>query len=431
MSSKPDFFALTPGQGGRSVSWNGFGYNYPLEEGWDHEVMRLQAEDGGESEGHLYTKGGEKTVVCFMHPRGDFTKHFCLPGLAEAGYAVFGQRSRYFNNDTACIHEVLMADVAASMRMLRARGFEHIILGGNSGGGSLYSFYQAQAEALVGTRITHTAAGDPYDLNLLDLPAADAVAVFAAHPGEGKTLMLAIDPSVTDENDPLSVDDTLDMYNPANGFRRLPEESKYSPEFVQRYRDGQRARVARLDAIAREQVRDMREAKAIMASPGFADLAPDVQTGIERRAMASKFLNIYRTFADLRNCDLSIQPSPRKIGSVMGPRPDLLNYQIGGFASSMTPEAWLSTWSGLSSHGSLIDNVKHIKVPFFIVYFTGDTLVYPEDAQATLEAAASADKSIVEVAGDHFGVDDQGTLGPRQEAMGALVDWLKLRFPAA
>ncbi|MGW8202290.1 hypothetical protein ACWGM0_07055 [Sphingomonas bisphenolicum] len=430
MTAKPQYGAFYPSQGGRSASWPGLGYNGDPGDGWTRDVIRLQAEDGGESEGHLFTRGGETTVVCFMHPKGDFAAHYCTPGLAAAGYAVFGQRSRYINHDTGCIHEILIADVAASMRMLRARGFKNIILVGNSGGGSLYTFYQAQAETPVGSRITHTPAGDSYDLNMFDLPPADAVAVLAAHPGEGKALMLVIDPSVTDETDPLSVDDDLDMYNPANGFAPLPAASKYSPEFIQRYREGQRARVARLDSLAREQIRSMRDAKAIMASETFNELAADVRRNIQRRAMASKFLNIYRTDANPANCDLSMDPSPRRTGSLLGPRPDLQNYQLGGVASTMTPEAWLSTWSGLSSHGSVVDNLVKITKPFFIVYFNGDPIVFPEEVAAMLSAASATDKSMVEIDADHYGMDADGTLKPREAAAAELVNWLQQRFPA-
>src|SRR5207247_10062935 len=110
-------------------------------------------------------------------------------------------------------------------------------------------------------RLKDTAAGDPFDLDRFDLPAADAMVYLAAHVGEGYYLLHAIDASVTDERDPVSCDPTLDLYDPANGFVEPPGETRYEPEFVQRYRNGQRARAERLDELARERVGRGREAR--------------------------------------------------------------------------------------------------------------------------------------------------------------------------
>jgi hypothetical protein len=43
------------------------------------EVVRLQTEDRAESKGVLHTKGGEKTVICLMHPRADMSRHYLTP----------------------------------------------------------------------------------------------------------------------------------------------------------------------------------------------------------------------------------------------------------------------------------------------------------------------------------------------------------------
>ncbi len=65
-----------------------------LPPGTAYEIVPLQAEDRGESQGVLYTKGGEKTVICLMHPRGNMSRHYAIPYLLEGGYAAFGQEGR-------------------------------------------------------------------------------------------------------------------------------------------------------------------------------------------------------------------------------------------------------------------------------------------------------------------------------------------------
>jgi hypothetical protein len=428
---KPDFAALNPTQGGKCTAWSGFGlYTYGPAEGYATERVRLEAADGGKSEGFLYRKGGETLVVCIMHPRGDFNAHYVLPALTAAGYAVFGQRSRYFNHDTGCVHEICALDAGAAVTALRARGFEKVILMGNSGGGSLFALYQAQATLHPPHRLSVTSAGDAYDLNGLDLPPADGLVLLAAHPGEGKYLLGAIDPSVMDEDDPLSCDPSLDMYNPENGFRPLSASSHYDPDFLRRYRHAQRERVARLDGIARNIISKRRGWQQRAAAPNFPTLPASEQQAIVRGARQSRFMTIYRTEADPRFCDISIQPSPRQTGSLLGPRPDLTNYQIGGFGAVMTPEAWLSTWSGISSHGSTVDNLKTVDVPLHIIRFKGDCCVYREDVEEMMSQASSSDKTLTELDGDHYGILSNGSLTGREQAGADLVGWLQRRFPA-
>ena len=62
------------------------------------------------------------------------------------------------------------------------------------------------------------------------------------------------------------------MYNPANGFREPPESSKYSQEFIQRYRAAQTARVARIDAIARRFIEEQKYFQELARQPEFDKL---------------------------------------------------------------------------------------------------------------------------------------------------------------
>jgi len=392
------------------------------------EPVVLEAADGGLGSGLLHTTGGrEQTVVCFMHPQADMSRHYAIPALLAAGYAAFGQNSRNLNNDALCVHETLLLDVAAGVRFLRERGFTNIIACGNSGGGSLYAFYQAQAVTPPPGRLTQTPAGDPIDLNAHELPPFDGYINLAAHLGEGKILMQMIDPSVTDESDPLSCDAALDPFNSDNGYRQPPASSHYAPEFVARYRAAQRARVQRLDDAARAHLRQRGAARASIGATDFAQRPPAEQARALRGAVICPYMIVYRTEADLRAFDLSLDPSEREAGSLFSYRPDLTNYMEFGFARVQTPRAWLSTWSGLSSNADVVQNAAKITVPSLVIYYRGDNAIFPSEARAVHEALAASDKQLASAPGDHygFGVGTQERTGAPQAQ---IVAWLRERF---
>lgn len=167
-----------------------------------------------------------------------------------------------------------------------------------------------------------------------------------------------------------------------------------------------------------------------MIAPGFADLPLEEQIHITRLATATRYLTIARTSANPSYTDLSIDPSARKISTLLGPDPLITNYKQQGFASVMTPEGWLSTWSGLSSRASVLENIKTIDDPLLVVSFTADPGILPHEAQAMFDNARSSDKELVRIAADHYGFADTE---PREstilEAGDVLARWLGARFP--
>ncbi len=404
-----------------------------LPSGTSVENVPLLAQDRGESHGVLYTRGGEKTVVCMMHPRGDMSRHYAIPALLEAGYAAFGQAGRWVNNDVGLIHEMLILDVAASVKHLRSRGFERIVLLGNSGGGALYTFYQSQACTPPPARLTTTAAGDPHDLNKFDMPEADGIVQLATHLGQGVLLLRCIDPSVVREDDPLSLDPSVDMFNPDNGFREPYESSSYSPDFLERYRAGQQGRVMRLDAIARSLLHTQRHHQAEMADENFDDLTLKQKQFVWRRAFCGRFMEIHRTEANPAYCDLSLHASERDYGSFFSPRPDIFNSIEAGFGRLQTPRAWLSTWSGLSSRANTLQCIPKITIPTLVISYTGDNVVWIPDLEAIHAASGAKDKEMHYVDGDHLGLPPRckPDAPGRPAAMAIVTKWLRDRFPAA
>ncbi|MBN9098687.1 MULTISPECIES: alpha/beta hydrolase [unclassified Pseudonocardia] len=384
-------------------------------------VHELTTADGATVRGVLATVPGATTVVCLMHPRQDVTHHPLVAVLLEAGVAVWTQQSRSVNNDLTLVHEQTLLDVAAGMVFLRERGFASIVTLGNSGGGPLYAFYLEQAGLAPGDRIATTPGGRPTGLAEAEMPHADGAVFLAPHPGQGQLLLACIDPSVADESDPLSVVPELDPFAPANGFAEPPTSSSYSGEFLARYRAAQRARVARIDAVARGHLARAAEARAAYKRTGAA--------ADRRRAIAPRIITVFRTDADPRTVDLSIDPSDRPYGSLFGRRPDLIDYGQVGFGRLTTPEAWLSTWSGLSSNADFARCAPGVTVPTLFVEVTGDQAAFPADSARMVAALGARDLTHQTVRGLHFG----GALAKGEptgnDVAGEVVSaWLDKRF---
>ena len=377
------------------------------------EPLRLDTPDRAVAHGWLYARGGEDTVVCVMHPRANFSRHYVVPGLVEAGFAVLCINSRWLNNDATLIHEQVLLDAASGLSAARQR-YERVVLCGNSGGGSLFTFYLSQALAPPEERLSDTATGEPLPLARFELPPADAMVYLAAHPGEGHYLLHAIDPSVIDENDPVSCDPALDMYEPRNGFAEPPKESRYSPDFVSAYRQAQRARVERIDAEARHRVAIKRAARARWKSTG--------STEDRRRSIATEFMSVYRTDADPRYVDLSLDPSRRDYGSLWGVRPDWINYGAVGFSRVVSPEAWLSTWSGQSSRAEIARTGPRMTLPALMLTYRGDNGIFPSDSERIARSLGTRDLTRGELDGDHYGFPAETG---RDAAVAAIVEWLR------
>lgn len=408
----------TPTAGFRNAGWT----MEHLPQGTSVLVQPLQTLDGAATNGFLFSRGAPKTVVCIMHPREFLATHYLIPDILDAGCAAWTQASRSVGNDLRLEHEIVLHDVAAAMVRLRALGFEKIVLLGNSGGASLYIFYNQQALLAPDARLARTPGGRPTTLAEATLPVTDGIVLVAPHPGQGILLMNAIDPSVADEGDPFSVDPALDFMNPANGFRAPPESAGYAPDFVDRYRAGQRTRVARLDEMARASIAERRAARKRGKEGGSRD---DLVHGAFQEIMT-----IWRTDADLRCFDLSLDPSERNYGSVWGRNPYASNYGSIGFARLCTPESWLSTWSGLSSKAAMPKTLKSVEQPTLVVEYSGDNTIFPADVDALYAAIPAADKSRARFRGDHHGRPLAKGEEPGRVAAGAHIGaWLKERFP--
>ncbi len=319
--------------------------------------------------GAIERAGSRRVAAIVMHPASNFMGHYLISPLRERGVTCMGLNSRYVNNDSQLIMERVIQDLGAGVKWLRQEGFERIALIGNSGGAALASFYQAQAERLTAT---HTPAGDPIDLTPDDLPPVDGIALAAAHSGRSRLIAEWLDPSVIDEADSLSADPAIDMFNPENG-------PPFKAAWLATYRVAQFARRARLDAWALARLRQLRA----------------IRNGPRDQAFI-----IYRTCADPRTLDLSIDANDRPPGTIWGDA-RMVNYAANSVGRYTTLTAYLSQWSAMSQADGP-DNLARTKVPVLLLEYTADASVLPStNALWTAAAKGRIERHAVK-GGNHY-----------------------------
>ncbi len=385
------------------------------------EAAVVHCADRASCQGILAFRGGEKIVAMGMHPREYLPNNYLVPEYLNAGIAMWTQAPRSIGNDLRLEHETALLEVAAGIGHLRDKGFGKVLLTGMSGGASLFSFYLQQAHLPAGERLARTPAGKPTRLQQVEMPLPDGVIFVSPHPGQGILLMNSLDPSVVDENDPMQTDESLNPFNPANGFRMPPESSSYAEPFIGRYRAAQHARVARIDEWAKGVA-----ARRVAARMRFRESSDPNDLKV---ASHTPIITIWRTDADLRCFDLSLEPTKRAYGSLWGPNPFVSNYGSIGFGRTCTADSWLSTWSGLSSNAVMAETAKSITEPVLVIRYDGDNSLFPSETRAIVDAIPAEDKTYEVLPGNHHGRPIREGDPNSQELAGKLMtDWIGKRF---
>lgn len=404
----------------RGTGWN----SARMERAYAVKPQALRTADGQRTLGFLYSQTGqETTVVCMMHPREFSGTPYLVPDVLDAQCACWVQAPRSIGNDLRLEHEVALLDVAAATAHLRKLGFQRIVLLGLSGGAGLYAFYTQQALRAPLDRLSVTPAGRPVKLAEANMPAPDGLVFVSPHPGQGMLLMNGIDPSVIDETDAFSTDPSLDPFSLANGFREPPASSSYAPEFIQRYRAAQRARVQRLDERAKAALKNKALARKELKALGEG-AAPSIR--LRMQVAYTPIYQVWRTDADLRCWDLGLDPSDRQVGTLWGADPFVSNLGSVGFARLVTAESWLSTWSGISSNASFEKCGPELTQPTLMLEYTGDQAAFPSDMDAIYASIGSADKQRHKVRGNHHGMALAEGEASGQVLAGQMIqDWLR------
>lgn len=295
-----------------------------------------------------------KIGAVIMHPASSFMGHYFLEAFAKRGISLLALNSRYVNNDSTLIMERVIQDLGAGVKFMRQH-FGTVFLQGNSGGASLVAFYQAQAEKLT---LRDLPSGDALTIHPEDLPPADGVGINAGHAGRATIMLNALDASVIDERDALARDPELDIF----GIGRKPP---FDPAFIASVRAAQRARSDRITRYARQRLSYLR--------------------GIEGGPKDEAFV-VYRTNADPRSIDVSIDPNGRMAGGIRALPPREVNQAPHHLGRFTTLKSWLSQWS-LDTRADGPTNLARTSVPVLHLEHSADAAVFPTYVNAWREAA--------------------------------------------
>lgn len=308
-----------------------------------------------------------KTVVIWSHPIGGGGYLPMMAALAKAGVHTIYADTRYRGVDTALIMEKVVCDLGAVVRDAKERlGYDKVVLGGWSGGGSMSLFYQAEAE---NPTVTSTPAGDPPDLTTRGFIPADGVMLVAAHHARHITFTEWIDPSVIDENDPENRDVELDLYDKNN-----PHQPPYTADYLERFRQAQIDRNRRITGWVKEKLDGYKKAGEVNREFGFV---------------------VHRTMADPKWVDASVDPSDRKPNWCYLGEPEIVNNSPVGLARYCSLRSWLSQWSYDDARADGVKCAARVSVPMLVVGNTADDAITPEHTKRFYEAISHENKELL------------------------------------
>lgn len=344
---------------------------------------------GSPCQGLYYHIADNKPNIAFFatHYEIDFMQHYMATYLAELGYGFLGFNTRYRSSSTFFNFNNAIDDILAGILWLKdVADVNHIILLGNSGGASLMSAYAY----MVPERLK------VYGITRSDLQ-GDGFISLNAHQGRPQVLTTWMDPSITDESDPTSIDESLSMFNSVNG-------PPYSKTFISTYRSKQIERNHLITEWALDQLRYL-----------------------EKKNVYDKIFPVFRTWADLRFLDLSIDPSKRPVGCYAGD-PKVANFMFPGLANTVTLRSWLELWSLKTSKIGDPSHLQSITHPSLVIQSLEDCGCYPSDANAIFENLGTEDKKLVFLEGDHYFVDRPEL---RRQVAELIDHWVKERFKSS
>lgn len=342
---------------------------------------------------HLKPAVPSDSVVIFSHPIGGGAWLPLVTVLAKMGVHTIYCNTRYRGNDSALIMERAVMDFGACIRHAKEKlGYKKVYLGGWSGGGAQSLFYQAEAQD---PQVTHTPAGDPYDLTAAGFIPADGVLLLAAHLSRNLTLTEWMDASIEDESRPFERNPKWNLYA-ADG-----PKPPYSADFVAEYRARQIARNRRITAWAQEELASLK------------------RQGLEHH---ERCFTVQGTMADPRWLDPLVDPNDRPPNHCMLGDPFVVNDGPVGLARFTTLRSWLSQWSYDLSNGDGLKCAARISSPMLVIENSADDACTPSHAARLMAAAdrCAIDHHVIQGANHYY----FGQPSQVNEAATLVRDWI-------
>lgn len=302
-------------------------------------------------------------VVIFSHPIGGGAWLPLVSTLAKQGVHTIYCNTRYRGNDTALIMERAAMDLAACVRDAKDRlGYKRVYLGGWSGGGALSLFYQAEAQD---PRVTHTPAGDAYDLTAANFIPADGVMLLAAHLSRNLTLTEWLDASIEDESRPFDRNPEWNIFAPDG------PKPPFSDTFIAEYRARQIARNRRITAWVKGQLAELKA------------------QGLDNH---ERCFVVQGTMGDPRWVDPAVDANDRPPNHCMLGDPLVVNDGPVGLARFSTLRSWLSQWSYDDSNADGLKCAARISGPLLVIENSADDACTPSHAGRLMVAASKCDQ---------------------------------------
>ena len=312
------------------------------------------------------------------HYEGDFSEHYLADLLAARGCSFLGWNTRYRGNGEFFRLAGALDDIAVGVRWLRQAGRRH------PGGAA-----RQLRRSLADVRLPEPGLGglEPAD----GAGPGDLFIALCAHPGRPDVLTTWLDPSVTDEFDPLSVD-------PGAGHVQ-PVQRTALPARVRGPLSGRSGRPQRAHHPRRPR------------GVGSGSPRPAPATGSSPCPVPGRTFAL-RTSASIRPIGRPVATPVTRAAPTTAP---------AGLASSCSLRTWLDMWSlsDSSCRGSL--HLPRITEPALVVQSTGDQGCFLSDAHTIYDQLGSADKSLELVPGEHY---LRTPAGARDQVADLIAGWI-------